>query len=395
MKATFFDAPSTWRQLLPITYSRPCADIRVGILKLREKWTKRLSIDNWDFQCQEYLAPKFPQGSSELWINGAAVATDELAERVKQLGMNEMLLFGEHCIAARTDQADFDPQEPSGLKEITVEDVLIIERPYYLFLHAAEQIRSDMKLITEGRTSAPITDPHTVVYGEENVFLEEGVTIQSAIIDATTGPVYLAKNVTVSPGAILRGALAVGENSIVSMGAKLRGDNSFGPNCKIGGEISNSAILGNSNKSHDGYLGNAVIGEWCNLGADTNCSNLKNNYGNIRVWDYHSDDFRNTGLKFCGLTMGDHSKCGINTMFNTGTVVGVSSNVFGSDFPEKFIPSFAWGSKKAWQTYRPEKAIETAQNVMSRRKLVLDSSEISILKAIFERSSQYRTWENE
>ena len=393
MKVTFFDAPSTWRQLLPLTYTRPCAEIRVGILKLREKWAKRLSISDWDYFTESYLAAKYPQGRSELWINGAVAATDSLAERVSELKDGEALVSGDHCIAARCSDPNFSPEDISRLQVAEAGDVLVIERPYYLFLHAREEISRDMALITAGRTSASIDDPHTVVYGQENLFIEEGVTMQSAIIDATAGPIYLAKGVTVSPGAILRGSLAVGENSIISMGAKLRGDNSFGPNCKIGGEISNSSIQGNSNKSHDGYLGNAVLGEWCNLGADSNCSNLKNNYGEIRVWDYATEEFRSTGLKFCGLTMGDHSKCGINTMFNTGTVVGVSSNVYGGNFPEKFVPSFAWGSHDEWQTYRLEKAIETAENVFARRKLPLDDSEKSLLKSIFERTSQYRGWE--
>ena len=391
MKVTFFDVPSTWRQLLPITFTRPCAELRVGILTLREKWTRRLQADEWFYQTEEYLQEKYSAGNTDFWINGAAVATDALANQVSSLKQGEGLFSGSTCIAAHTSR--FSTDSLSGLKRIEASEVLIIDRPYYLFLHAAAEIRNDLPLITAGRESSPITDPHTIVYGEENVFIEEGVTMQAAIIDATTGPVYLARGVVVNPGAILRGSLAVGENTIISMGAKLRGDNSFGPNCKVGGEISNSAILGNSNKSHDGYLGNAVIGEWCNLGADSNCSNLKNNYSSIRVWNYDLNEFESTGLKFCGLTMGDHSKCGINTMFNTGTVVGVSSNVFGSDFPEKFIPSFAWGSKGNWTTYHLEKAFETAENVIGRRNLTLDPSEKSILKAIFERSQRYRSWE--
>jgi UDP-N-acetylglucosamine diphosphorylase/glucosamine-1-phosphate N-acetyltransferase len=391
MKVSFFDVPSTWRQLLPITYTRPCAELRVGILTLREKWTRRLGADQWFYQTEDYLQKKFPAGTTDLWINGAAVATDALAEQVKSLKPGEGLFHGENCIALNS--SSFSLESIHDLRRIDAAEALIIERPYYLFLHAAAEIRSDLPLITAGRESAPITDPHTMVYGAENVFIEEGVTLQAAIIDATTGPVYLAKGVVVNPGAILRGSLAVGENTVISMGAKLRGDNSFGPNCKVGGEISNSAILGNSNKSHDGYLGNAVLGEWCNLGADSNCSNLKNNYSTIRIWNYEMNDFQTTGLKFCGLTMGDHSKCGINTMFNTGTVVGVSSNVYGSDFPEKFIPSFSWGSKGHWSTYDLDKAIQTAENVIGRRNLTLDSSEKSILKSIFERSQRYRHWE--
>ncbi|MEJ2006366.1 MAG: glucose-1-phosphate thymidylyltransferase, partial [Cyclobacteriaceae bacterium] len=249
------------------------------------------------------------------------------------------------------------------------------------------------KRITAGRTSAPLDDPHTVVYGEENLFLEPGARVQASIIDATNGPVYLGRNSFVSANSVIRGAFALGNESVVNMGAKLRGDTSVGPGCKVGGEISNSVFLANCNKSHDGYLGNSVIGEWCNLGADTNSSNLKNNYANVKVWSYVKKGFTDTGLQFCGLTMGDHSKCGINTMFNTGTVVGVSANIFGSGFPRTFIPSFSWGGASGMVTHQLKKAIETADLVMERRKEKLTDADLEIFDQIFERSAEFRVWE--
>ena len=232
------------------------------------------------------------------------------------------------------------------------------------------------------------------MYGKENLFIEEGATIRAAILIAENGPIYIGKNAQVHEGAIIKGSFALCEGSHVNIGAKIKGDTTIGPFSKVGGEIGNSVIFGNSNKGHDGYLGNSVIGEWCNLGADTNTSNLKNNYADVKVWNYPKGGFKSTGQMFCGLTMGDHSKCGINTMFNTGTVVGVGANIFGAGFPRNFVPSFSWGGAAGFTTFQLKKVYEVAEKVMQRRHTKFDTTEKDILDKIFELTAQYRVWEN-
>ena len=262
-----------------------------------------------------------------------------------------------------------------------------------MFLRNGAEIRRDFVLLTQGRTSQPVNDAHTVVYGAENIFIEEGVKIRAAILNAEDGPIYLGKNSQVHEGAILKGPLALCEGSHINAGAKMRGDNTVGPFSKVGGEVGNSIVLGYSNKGHDGYLGNSVIGEWCNLGADTNTSNLKNNYAAVKIWSHAASRFVDTGQTFCGLMMGDHSKCGINTMFNTGTVVGVGANIFGAGFPRTFIPSFSWGGAAGFETFNLPKANEVAERVMARRALPYNELEQEIMKVVFESTAKDRVWE--
>ena len=282
----------------------------------------------------------------------------------------------------------------SGAEEVKFEGAFrLIQQPWEIFQYNKEQIEADFAIITKGRTSQPITDPHTIVYGKENVFLEEGATVRAAIINAEKGPVYIGKNAQVHEGAIISGAFALCEGAHVNMGAKIKGDSTVGPHSKVGGEVSNSVIFGYTNKGHDGFLGNSVIGEWCNLGADTNTSNLKNNYAPVKLWNYTSERFVQTGLQFCGLMMGDHAKCSINTMFNTGTVIGVGSNIFGAGFPKNFVPSFSWGGASGLITFQPRKFYEVAEAVMQRRGLSFDEAEKEIIDRVFEITAQYRTWD--
>ncbi|MCA6078020.1 GlmU family protein [Fulvivirga sedimenti] len=393
MKVILFDEAETWQHLLPLTYTRPVADLRVGILTLAEKWERRLHADSMGYDTREYLQKKFPKGTGNIWINAAAVASDMLAKAVSDLSEGEGLVHNGRLIAAHSSDPAFNPSDPKLSSASEYEDFLFIDRTWKIFRHVADEIKSDFALITNNRESAPLDDPHTIVYGRENLFLEPGARVQAAIIDATNGPVYLGKNSFVSAGSIIRGSFALGEESVVNMGAKLRGDTSVGPGCKVGGEISNSVFQANSNKSHDGYLGNSVIGEWCNLGADTNCSNLKNNYAPVKTWSYVSKGFADTGLTFCGLTMGDHSKCGINTMFNTGTVVGVAANIFGSGFPRTFIPSFSWGGASGMITHQMGKATETARLMMERRKIPFSNEDLEIMEEVFRSSAEFRIWE--
>jgi UDP-N-acetylglucosamine diphosphorylase/glucosamine-1-phosphate N-acetyltransferase len=271
--------------------------------------------------------------------------------------------------------------------------VTVISRPWHLFLRNGTEIRRDFALLTQGRTSQPVGDAPTIVYAPENIFIEEGVKIRAAILNAENGPIYLGRNSEVQEGAILKGPLALGEGAVVNAGARLRGDNTIGPYCKVGGEIGNSILMGYSNKGHDGYLGNSVIGEWCNLGADTNTSNLKNNYAPVKVWSHTAHRFVNTGQTFCGLLMGDHAKAGINTMFNTGTVVGVGANVFGAGFPRTFIPSFSWGGASGFDTFKLDKFAEVAERVMGRRGLAYDAEEEDVIKEVFAQTAGDRIWE--
>lgn len=401
MHLLVFDDPAIRPHLLPFTFTRPVGALRCGILTIAEKWQRHLGTPTVGFLTVPHLTTKFPVcedgivTGEALVVNGAVCPDALLVQQVKALGPNEGLYCGEMLVAAHlADAALVAELIQDGLKQKEVlEPVTVISRPWHLFLRNGVEIRRDFELLTAGRESAPITDIHTIVYGAENVFLEPGVKIRAAILNAENGPIYLGKNSQVHEGAIISGPLALCEGAHVNPGAKLRGDNTIGPFCKVGGEVGNSILLGYSNKGHDGYLGNSVIGEWCNLGADTNTSNLKNNYAPVKVWSHAVHRFVDTGQTFCGLLMGDHSKCGINTMFNTGTVVGVGANIFGAGFPRTFIPSFSWGGAAGFETFKIDKVGEVAERVMSRRNVAYDETERAIMQAAFDATADDRVWE--
>jgi len=389
MNVVLFDDPIVRQDLMPFTLTRPVGAIRVGILTLGEKWHV-LSGSPVKFITADYLAEKFPRatGSDNVFINGALCPDDEVFAAISKLAVGESLVSNGNLLAVRGDK----PEQTSKIRNYDKE-VFLIDQVWKIFQHNAAQLRQDFARLTKGKKSQPINDPHTRVYAPENIFLEEGVQLTACVLNASTGPIYLGKNSQVQEGAVIRGPFALGEESVVNMGAKMRGDSTIGPHCKVGGEISNTVIFGYSNKAHDGFLGSAVIGEWCNLGADTNNSNLKNNYEDVKIWSYRKGGFASTGLMFCGLMMGDHSKCGINTMFNTGTVVGVGANIFGDGFPRTFIPSFAWGGAAGFTTFQLKKVFETASRVMERRKMMLTETDKKILSTIFEQSAPNRVWE--
>ncbi len=399
MHVLLFDDPAIRPHLLPFTFTRPVAALRCGILTLAEKWQHRLGAPAVGYLTQPYLQAKFPAGDVQgpaLVINGAVCPDDLLIKQVQALRPGQALYCDEVLVAAHLADATLVAElVQDGLPDArqVAEPVTVISRPWHLFLRNGVEIRRDYALLTRGRTSQPVGDAHTIVYAPENIFIEEGVTIRAAILNAENGPIYLGKNSQVHEGAILRGPLALGEESHINTGAKLRGDNTVGPYCKVGGEVANSIIMGYSNKGHEGYLGNSVIGEWCNLGADTNTSNLKNNYAPVKVWSHAAHRFVNTGQTFCGLMMGDHSKCGINTMFNTGTVVGVGANIFGAGFPRQFIPSFSWGGPAGFETFRLPKVAEVAERVMGRRGLPYDAVEADIMEAVFDATAEDRVWD--
>ena len=377
-------------QLLPFTFTRPVADIRIGILTIREKWEKFLGSTTTTVT-EEYLSDKFPMVELEqnVLINASFCPSENLVLLIKDLQENQAIFFNEEPLAfyAKEDQEiDFNTFK---VTQYAGDDVLRIENTWDIFEKNAQAIQRDFDVLTQGRVSEAIPK-NTIAFNPENIFIEKGAKIMCTSLNATDGPIYIAKDAVIMEGATIQGPFALCEHSSVKMGAKIYPGTTIGPHSKVGGEVSNSVIMGFSNKGHDGYMGNSVLGHWCNLGADTNTSNLKNNYAEVRLWDYDSEKFAKTGTQFCGLMMGDHSKCGINTMFNTGTVVGVSANIFGAGYPRNFIPSFAWGGTSGMQTYTTEKAYEVAAVVMARRGLEFDAQQQAILNQVFEISKQWR-----
>ncbi|MFD1316661.1 GlmU family protein [Namhaeicola litoreus] len=390
MNYILFDGPSR-PGLLPLTYTKPVADLRIGILTIREKWEKLLGSTTTTIT-EDYLSEKFPLVELEqnVLINAAVLPNSKLIETIFELSENQMILYKDEIIAffSKEDQEiNFEEFEKIHFEE----NLVILKNTWDLFEFNEVALKSDFELLTEGRKSAPI--PKNVqCINKELIFLEEGVSIDFAILNASKGPIYLGKHSEIMEGTAIRGPFAILEHGVVKMGSKVYGATTVGPKSKIGGEVHNVILSGNSSKGHDGYLGNSVIGEWCNIGADTNNSNLKNDYSTVKSWNYEENRFVNTGLQFCGLIMGDHSKCGINTMFNTGTVVGVSANIFGSDFPRNFIPSFSWGGSKGYTTYTIEKAFATVERVMNRKNEVFTKHDQNILKHVFELTSGYRNF---
>ncbi|MCW4467478.1 GlmU family protein [Flavobacterium sp. MFBS3-15] len=389
MNYILFDGPVR-NQLLPFTFTRPVADIRVGILTIREKWEKHLGYTTTTLT-EEYLMDKFPMVEMEenVMINASFLPNEVLSEMVSALEANQAIFCGEDVIAFYTkdtqDEVDFDTYE---IIEYT-ESCLRIENPWDIFAKNDAAIREDFELLTEGRTSQPIPSSVNTI-APENIFIEEGAKLEFVTLNASTGPIYIGKNSEIMENSVIRGPFALCEEAQVKLATKVYGATTVGPHSRIGGEVSNSVLFGYSNKGHDGFLGNSVLGEWCNLGADTNNSNLKNNYEEVKLWNYEKGGFVKTGLQFCGLMMGDHSKSGINTMFNTGTVVGVSANIFGSGFPRNFVPSFSWGGASGFSTYITKKAFETAKIVMSRRHVEFTEQDAAILEHVFEETKKWR-----
>jgi UDP-N-acetylglucosamine diphosphorylase/glucosamine-1-phosphate N-acetyltransferase len=376
--------------LLPFTFTRPVADIRIGILTIREKWEKYLGSTTTTLT-EEYLSEKFPMVEMEvnIMINASFLPNDILSEMVKNLEINQAIFKGDEVIAFFTqetqEEVDFDTYEIIAFEE----ECLTVEHTWDIFAKNDAALREDFELLTEDRTSQPIPKSVNVI-APENVFIEQGAKLEFVTLNASTGPIYIGKNAEIMEGSVIRGPFALCESGRVKLASKVYGATTVGPHSVIGGEVSNSVLFGYSNKGHDGFLGNSVLGEWCNLGADTNNSNLKNNYEEVKLWSYETESFDKTGLQFCGLMMGDHSKSGINTMFNTGTVVGVSTNIFGSGFPRNFVPSFSWGGASGFTTYITKKAFETARIVMARRQVEFSAQDEKILTHVFEATKQYR-----
>ena len=396
MNVILFDGSARGR-LLPLTFTRPVAELRWGILTIREKWEKELG-QPVSTLTEDYLEAKFPLqvDADNLLVRGSIDPTPELLSTLQELKQGEALMHADELLAARMTQNQIEAWRSdaatveSGLSNSEFEAELPeIRFVWDIFARNGPALERDFKRLTEGRTSNGTVDEHTRVIGD-NVFIEEGAKVTCAILNSSTGPIYIGKNAEVMEGSIIRGPFALCEKGVVKLAGKIYGPTTIGPYSKVGGEISNSVIQGYSNKGHDGFIGNTVLGEWCNLGADTNTSNLKNNYAEVRLWEYSSGRFAKTGLQFCGLIMGDHSKTGINTMLNTGTVVGVSANIFGPGFPRNFIPGFSWGGSQGFTTYKPEKAFEVAEKVMARRNKAFDDTERNMLQKVYDLTADYR-----
>jgi len=401
MKNIILFDDDSWNTLLPLSYTRPVADLRVGILTIKEKWEYALQ-GKASFVTQDYLSEKFSAHveKDNIIINGALLPNDRIVKLILDLESNNAILYNDLLIAARIDDRQFASlEDESALDELSGIDISdnselveLIRRPYDIFSKCGSEIQNDINTLCKGRRSEEIDESNNII-AAHNVFLEPGVEMKYCTLNASKGPIYLGKNSEVMEGSIIRGPFALGEHSVVKIGAKIYGPTSIGPYSKVGGELSNVCIQAYSNKGHEGYLGNSVLGEWCNIGADSNSSNLKNNYTEVKVYDYTTESFSPSGLQFCGLIMGDHSKCGINTMFNTGSVVGVSANVFGAGYPRTFIPSFSWGGPAGYSTFKLEKQYQVAEKVMARRNQKLTDLDKKILGHVFHASAKYRSWE--
>ena len=376
--------------LLPFTFTRPVADIRIGIVTIREKWEKYLGYTTTTLT-EEYLMDKFPMVEMEdnVMINASFLPNPILVEMIQNLKPNQAVVFGDEIVAFYTnntqDEFDFEQFELLPFEG----ELFRIEHTWDIFAKNDRAIREDFELLTVDRTSQPIPESVNVI-APENIFIEEGAKLEFVTLNASSGPIYIGKNSEIMEGSVIRGPFALCESGRVKLATKVYGATTVGPHAVIGGEVNNSVLFGYSNKGHDGFLGNSVLGEWCNIGADSNNSNLKNNYEEVRLWSYETEGFAKTGLQFCGLMMGDHSKCGINTMFNTGTVVGVSANIFGAGFPRNFVPSYSWGGASGFSTYITSKAFQTAKIVMARRNVEFTDQDAAILTHVFEETKKYR-----
>ncbi len=396
MNIIFFE-DETRTGLLPLTFTRPVSELRLGILTIREKWQKYISGE-YSWLTEKYLSVKYPVRIEEenLFINGSVSPDSALIETIQSLKDGQQLVKGGILIAFNTNAHAakvFSTKKVHAHSDVVEykEAIMQIRHCWDIFSRNEQAIADDFRLITKGRKSQPISSTNRLM-NAENIFLEEGANVECAVLNAGSGFIYLDKDSEIMEGAMVRGSFSLGQHSQLKMGAKVYGATTIGPHCKVGGEINNSVIAGYSNKAHDGFLGNSVIGEWCNLGADSNNSNLKNNYSMVKIWSFEEEDYINSGLQFCGLIMGDHSKCSINTMFNTGTVVGVSANIFGNGFPQKYIPSFSWGGSEGFSTYRLEEAMEVAQRVFERRKENFNAVEQGIFRHLFDATTIHRAW---
>ncbi len=383
MQLVFSDA-QYWEDFLPLTFTRPVAEMRCGILTFAERWQKILGTSEVSFLTEDYLQEKFrkPALVESLFITPNFLPSDSLIDQIKSLKKGEALVYENELLAARINMENFSLNQIEKMTDIE-EQIVFFKQPTDLFTYNEQAINFDFELLTKGRVSQKLSSTNGLLGKEEDLFIEEGATVEFSTLNTKTGKIYIGKNAEVMEGCNLRGPIALCEESKFNLGSKVYGATTVGPYSKVGGEVNNIVIFGYSNKGHDGFLGNSVIGEWCNLGADTNSSNLKNNYAIVKLWNYRTNRFVDTGLQFAGLVMGDHSKSAINTQFNTGTVVGVAANIFKSGFPPNLVEGFSWGGMKGDEKFKLEKAYEVAERAMARRKVEFTDADRNILKHIY------------
>jgi len=392
MRIIFVDNAAWREKLLPLTFIRPVSALRIGILTIEEKWSKRLNC-SFTHITENYLSKKFPLDlgleTEFLLVRGNICPDDQLIDAAAQLRTGEALADATGMMLLKTDRAGLEEFQKQGLEPFHIKNYqapfLRLVFPEDLFLNNGREIQMDFDLITKGRESAKLSSTNQFL--GEQLFAEEGVVAECSIFNSLNGPIYLGKESEVWENCSIRGAFALCESSQVKMGARIYNDVTIGPKSRVGGEMNTCVILGYSSKGHDGYLGSSVMGEWCNWGADTNNSNLKNNYKSVKVYDYQSSSYRKTDLQFYGLIMGDHSKCAINTAFNTGTIVGVGASIFGAGFPPTYVPDFSWGGAGGLEEYNLERMFETAALVYERRNRIFDDQDKAILKHVFDLTS--------
>ena len=391
MNIVLIDPPSRER-FYPLAATRPVGAFRIGILTIKEKWELYAKC-TVTYKTSEPIQEKFPCTITEtdtVFINAGVCPNEILATEITFLKPGEAIKYKGELIAAVLKEPLKLNFNGLSFYDTQAEDISVINQLPDIFTFNDKEIREDFKVLTTGKTTQVLPSHNTLVGDASQLFIEPGAVVNASILNTQTGPIYIGKEAEIMEGCMIRGPFAMCEHSVLKMGAKIYGATTLGPECRVGGEVNNSVLFGYTNKGHDGFLGNSVLGEWCNLGADSNNSNLKNNYAEVKLWSYKTDKFERTGLQFCGLIMGDHSKCGINTMFNTGTVVGVACNIFGSGFPRNFVPDFSWGGAQGMEVYQMPKVIEVAEMVMKRRNLSLDETDKKILNHIFEQTAKYR-----
>ncbi len=384
MQLVFSDA-QFWEEFLPLTFTRPVAEMRCGILTFSERWQKLLNLSKVSYLTEDFLQEKFRiyEPKESLFLIPNFLPSENLLAQIKDLKLGEALIYKNELVAVRINMENFSLNQIQKMTDID-EELLFFNQPTDLFTYNQEAINFDFDLLTKDRTSASLSDTNGFLGDKKDLFIEEGAEVEFSTLNTTTGKIYIGRNAEVMEGCNLRGPIALCNDSKFNLGAKIYGATTVGPHCKVGGEVNNIVIFGYTNKGHDGFIGNSVIGEWCNLGADTNSSNLKNNYGPVKLWNYKLKKLVNSGLQFAGLIMGDHSKAAINTQFNTGTVVGVAANIFKSGFPPNLINNFSWGGMDGDEKFKLEKAYEVAELMMGRRKVPFTEADKNILNHIYE-----------
>ncbi len=389
----------SWEDLLPLSYTRPMSELRCGIFTAKERAEKLFGASPIKYITQDYLTELFPSGTDadNIYLNGKWIICAVLAKQLSELEPENGLRKGDDILAVRSadglnSYAEITAKQDDIQWTELEEEQLLIHHPWDIFGMNGAAIDSDWSWLTAGKQSEKLSSTNTLIGSEADLFIEAGAKIEASILNTEKGKIYIGAEAVVMENSTLRGPISLSPNAVVKMAAKIYGPTTIGPYCKVGGELSNVVFTGYSNKGHDGFLGNSVIGEWCNFGADSNNSNLKNNYDEVKLWSEREGRFVKTGLQFCGLIMGDHSKCGINTMFNTGTAVGVSCNIFGSGFPRNFVPSFSWGGAQGFSEYKEDKAVKTMAIVMKRRGIITDDAYKRMINHIFEKTKNQRNY---